>query len=124
MCADLLITALVIDADREPDFAAARAAVDLLGPEQIDVPDEFWDHDIETDEGLEAIREELRASLAELEEALPGSRELASFALRGATVYVTGGLCWGDPPTELFHAFSRLWAVPAVLSAAGFEVER
>jgi hypothetical protein len=122
MGADLLIAALVIDAGREPDFAAARAALDLLHQEQVEIPDQFSDHDPGTEAGLEAISESLCDSLAELEEALQESRELASFELRGATVFLTGGMSWGDTPTELFDTFNRLWAVPSVLAAAGFEV--
>jgi hypothetical protein len=122
MGADLLITALVIDDGRAPDFAAAHAAVGSLCPEQVEFPDEFWDHDPETNAGLGAIRRQLHESLSELEAALAQCRELASLQLRGATVYLTGGLSTGDAPTELFETFTRLWAVPVVLAAAGFEV--
>lgn len=122
MGADLLITALVIESGRTPDFDASRAAIETVSSSQIEIPDEFWDHDPDTDAGLGAIRGELRDSLGELEAALQQSRELASFELRGVTVYLTGGMSWGDAPTELFETFSRLWAVPAVLVAAGFEV--
>jgi len=121
--ADLLISALVIDEGAAPDFAAAHTAVDSIGAQQVEFPDEFWDHDPETDLGLGAIREELHDSLAELEAALQQSRELTSMQLRGATVYLTGGLSSGDTPTELFETFMRLWAVPRVLAAAGFEVD-
>jgi hypothetical protein len=34
----------------------------------------------------------------------------------------TGGLSTGDAPTNLFDTFTRLYAAPAVLAAAGFEV--
>ena len=122
MGADLLITALVIETGMTPDFDAARAAIETVSSAKIEVPDEFWDYDPDTDEGLDAIRHHLRDSLSELETALQESRELASFELHGATVYLTGGMSWGDAPTELFETFSRLWAVPAVLVAAGFEV--
>jgi hypothetical protein len=122
MGADLLITALIIERDRTPDFGAAHTAIDSISAEQVEFPDEFWDHDPDTDVGLGAIREELHDSLAELEAALEWNRELTSLELRGATVYLTGGLSNGDAPTELFETFSRLWAVPTVLAAAGFEV--
>jgi hypothetical protein len=121
MGADLLVTALVIDQGRRPDFAAARAAIDSVGPAEIEDPDEFWELDPETSDGLDAIRSQLRDALNELEAALQWSRELASFNLRGATVHLTGGMSWGDSPTRLSETFSRLWAVPAVLVAAGFE---
>jgi hypothetical protein len=122
MGADLLITALVIDQGRTPDFAAAHASIDSVTSDRVELPDEFWDHDPETDEGIDAIRDELRASLSDLEAALKQSRELTWLQTRGATVYLTGGLSFGDAPTELFETSSRLWAVPVVLAAAGFEV--
>jgi hypothetical protein len=121
MGADLLIAALIIERDRSPDFDAARSAIESVRPDQIEIPDEFCEHDLETAAGLDAIRCDLQASIGRLEAALQDSRELASFELRGATVYLTGGMSWGDSPTELFETFTRLWAVPAVLAAAGFE---
>lgn len=108
MGADMLVTALVIDRDRQPDFAGARLAIDAIRPSDVEVPDEFWDEDPDSDVGLEAIRYQLRDSLTELEAALQQSRELAWFELRGATVYLTGGLSTGDTPTELFESFTRL----------------
>jgi hypothetical protein len=122
MGADLLVSALVIDRGREPEFAAARIAIDSIRASDIEVPDEFWDEDPDSEGGLEAIRYQLRDSLTELEAALQQSRELTWFELRGATVYLTGGLSTGEAPTELFEAFTRLYAVPVVLAAAGFEV--
>jgi hypothetical protein len=122
MGADMLVTALVIDRGRQPDFAAARLAIDSIRASDIEIPDEFWDEDPDSDVGLEAIRYQLRDSLTELEAALQQSRELTWFELRGASVYLTGGLSNGDAPTQLFDTFTRLYAVPAVLVAAGFEV--
>jgi hypothetical protein len=43
--------------------------------------------------------------------------------VRGATVYVTGGMSHGDAPTELFETIARLRAVKGVLAAVGFEGE-
>lgn len=123
MGADLLITALVIERGRAPDFAAARAAIGSVTSAQIQVPDEFWDHDPETADGIDGIRDELREALNELEAALQCGRELGWLQVRGADIYVTGGLSSGDSPTQLFETFSRLYAVPGVLAAAGFEVE-
>lgn len=123
MGADLLITALIIKTGRTPDFDAAHKTIDSLDSGHVEIPDEFWEHDPETDDGIDAIRAQLREALNELEAALQCSRELGWLQVRGADVYVTGGLSSGDPPTQLFETFSRLLAVPTVLSAAGFEVE-
>jgi hypothetical protein len=123
MTADLLITALVIERDRAPDFEAARKAICSVDSRHVEIPDEFWEHDVETDDGIDANREALWEALNELEAALRCSREFGWLQVRGADVYVTGGLSSGDSPGQLFEAFSELLAVPAVLSAAGFEVE-
>lgn len=122
MGAEMLISALAIDAGRVPDFGAARDAIEELRSEQIEVPEEFWDLDPDNEEDLAAIREQLHSSLAELDSALGRSRELTWLALRGICVYLTGGLSSGDAPTELFADFTRLQAAPVILSAAGFEV--
>ena len=124
MGADLLITALVIESGRTPDFEAARRAIGSLTPGQVEDPDEFVDEDPDTQEGLASIRCELADSLDELEIALQHSRELGWLEIRGATVYLTGGLSTGEAPTYLFDTFTRLLAAPVVLAAAGFEVSR
>jgi len=122
MGADMLMAALVIGRGRLPDFDAAQVAIDSVRASDIEEPDEFLDEDAASEVGLEAIRFQLRDSLSELEAAFQESRELAWFELRGATVYLTGGLSNGDSPTELFETIRRLYAVPAILAAAGFEV--
>jgi hypothetical protein len=122
MGADLLITALVIERGRVPDFDAARVTIESVTSAEIEIPDEFWELESETKEGLAEIRSQLRDSLDDLEAALQQSRELAWLQLCGAGVYLTGGLSTGDAPTHLFETFTRLLAVPVVLAAAGFEV--
>lgn len=37
--------------------------------------------------------------------------------------WLTGGMSWGDSPSDLFDAISELWAVPKVLAAVGFRTE-
>lgn len=43
--------------------------------------------------------------------------------VRGATLYLTGGMSWGDSPTEIWNVIARLRSVRGVLTAAGFENE-
>lgn len=123
MGADLLITALMLDERREPDFEAAERAISALqGPDVTD-PDWFDGHDPDESEGLEQIRAVLRTDLRELREAIAGCREVAEMIVRGARLYLTGGMSWGDGPTEVWDVIARLRAVRGVLAAAGFEGE-
>jgi len=43
-------------------------------------------------------------------------RDVASFDFMGYTIYVTGGLSWGDDPTETFNTFERFWAMPELIT--------
>ncbi len=122
MSADFLLAALVIDSDRRPDFVAGRVAIAKLGSDDVEQPEEFLDHDPEMSEGMAAIRAALGGDLTNLERAF-GGREVDLIEVRGATVYITGGMSYGDAPTELFETICRLRAVRGVLSAAGFEQE-
>jgi hypothetical protein len=78
---------------------------------------------IRTSLGLEQIRAVLRTDLRELREAIAGCREVAEMIVRGARLYLTGGMSWGDGPTEVWDVIARLRAVRGVLAAAGFEGE-
>jgi hypothetical protein len=123
MGADLLITALMLDERREPDFEAAERAISALQGADVTDPDWFDGHDPEDPEGLEQIRAVLRADLQELREAIAGCREMAEMIVRGARLHLTGGMSWGDGPTEVWDVIARLRAVRGVLAAAGFEGE-
>lgn len=95
MSADLLITALLIDESREPDFKAADLAVATLAARDILEPARFADHDPDTPTGLSQIRSTLRADLRSLQAALEGSIEITEMTVRSMRVYLTGGLSWG-----------------------------
>jgi hypothetical protein len=71
---------------------------------------------------MAAIRRALVEALDELECGLVG-REVEWIEVRGATVYLTGGMSWGEAPTELFAAIDRLRCARGVLAAVGFEGE-
>lgn len=122
MSADLLITALVLEEDREPDYEAAERAIAAVEGSDVLESDRF-DEDPDEPDGLERIRAALRADLRELREAIEGYLEIAEMNVRGATLYLTGGMSWGDGPTEVWDVIARLRSVRGVLTAAGFEHE-
>lgn len=99
-------------------------AVDGLASQEVEEPDFFDECDPDEPEGLRQIRAQLRADLRQLREAIENWIEIADFTVRGATVYVSGGISYGEPPTEVCTVISRLRAVRGVLAAAGFEEER
>jgi hypothetical protein len=43
-------------------------------------------------------------------------RDVASFDFMGYTIYLTGGLSWGDSPTETFNTFDRFWQLPELIT--------
>jgi hypothetical protein len=122
MSADLLITALVVDENRELDYEAADRAISALNASDVVESDRF-DEDPDEPEGLERIRALLRADLQALREAIDAYIEITLLHVRGATLYVTGGMSWGDGPTQVWDRIARLRAVRGVLAAAGFEQE-
>lgn len=123
MSADLLITALVVDEDRELDFEAADRVIAALEGTDVIEPDMYFDHDPDEPEGLEQIRAVLRSDLRTLREAIEGCPEITEMNVRGATLYITGGMSYGDGPTGTWDVIARLRAVRGVLAAVGFERE-
>src|SRR4029077_8904977 len=113
MGADMVIVSLVIPEGHQPDFVAAHRAVNAVAAADIENPDEFYDVDPESEAGLQGLRKDLHCQLDELEQALDG-REFTWTTVRGASVYVTGGLSTGDSPTEAFEIVNRLRAVRGV----------
>lgn len=121
MSAELLLTALVIDEMQSPDFPAAHRAVEAIKSSDVLDPDFFDECDPDEAAGLRRIRHRLHLDLRELQASLMSWREVAEFIVRGALIYASGGMSYGDSPTETFSLISRLRAVSGVLAAAGFE---
>lgn len=132
MGADMIVAAAVLPKRTAPDWTSARGYIaalratrlrDRMGEEQVaeltDVCDVIPYISAQT---MAELRSELRSALREFETAVDGSdRELTWLTLRnGDVVYLTGGMSWGDAPTELYEAMEKLvWT--GVLEAAGFE---
>lgn len=67
-----------------------------------------------------AIKSMLLDELKFFKEAIKNdSRELGAFRFKGNMIYLTGGMSWGDPPTELFDTINNLWQA-GILEDAGF----
>lgn len=44
-----------------------------------------------------------------------GSREISCLAFKGYNIYLTGGMSWGDSPTDAFDVFNRFDLMPSCL---------
>lgn len=129
MGADLLIYALTIEHGKSPDFEAATRWIDELSnrkPADWPAVETYsWDVELDPEEDpLGWVAENvarLRSDLNEFRDAMThGSRELAVILIRNADVYLTGGMSWGETPTELADVFTRL-DDSGVAVAAGFD---
>jgi hypothetical protein len=106
MGADMLIIGYAIQRGREPDWDKARKAA-----AEIDYDQESF---VDSGTTLEEVREKIDILEASLTR---GNRELGILDLADLRLYVTGGMSWGDSPTELWSAFE----LPSpVIRAAGF----
>ncbi len=110
-----MVTAgLVLEDGVEVDWGPARARVAEL--QEDDVQGDDWFDDVEQ------LRVGLLADIEAMERALTcGSRELDWFQLGPYRLYLTGGLSWGDSPTELFDVICRLDAY-GLAGLAGFGI--
>ena len=141
MGADLIGTVLVIDKDKEPDWAAAEkwaenlTADELLGEQISDafentIPcdDEVSPENIEalSDEELKFCADERRERLLfcikETKSAFDEYwRNTMYFYVRGAKVFVLAETSWGDSPEGLEEL--TLFELSGASKAAGFENE-
>lgn len=84
------------------------------------------DRDVFTADGaldIEVLRDAGAAVLGNLRQAL-NSRETDILALGGYTAFISGGLSWGDTPTDATEAIWAAYRLPlAVLHAAGLAID-
>jgi hypothetical protein len=153
MGADLLVTWLVIDKTKEPDIEAGREAVRNLPVEKLNEayeeiegsdiaswedpdnekgyldPMSIDDDDLDSGELTEVGREALKAWALKIvdrfeDEVIGGGRDMVLFPVRGAHIYLSGGMSWGDSPTDAFNLIGAMFTLgQPVLEAMGFEFE-
>lgn len=125
MGADMCVELAVIGEDEEPDFEAARSYIatavekDLMRHSRCDELEDLACGDWET---VDELRKALRAALASFEVAVSAwHREATRLHRNGEVIYLTGGLSWGDAPTELYDEMALLHET-GVMKAAGFGI--
>lgn len=120
MGADMILSAVSISKKKKPDFKKGEALIKKLAMTPVEKwPKEFMErYSDETDIGPMVTT--LRESLSELERAWSGHhREAAWMHVCGRKLIVTGGLSWGDSPTELMNDIDNLLN-SGVAQACGF----
>lgn len=138
MGADLLVANLWV-ANREPlelDWIAGRTAAANLGRDaavafaeqaglEVSVDADPARGELELEGLAKAGREGATAAVDTMREHFTGFTRVLTDVVSpdGRWVcYLTGGMSWGDSPSELFDAVNDLWSVPEVLAAIGFHV--
>lgn len=117
MGADMLVAVTAIPMDVEPDWHAAHLHI-----WRADAVAELDAHDIFYDESLEDVQHQLTRDLLELKRYFNGGyhRQFAELYVAGHCLILTGGLSWGDSPTDAYELLDRLTSAGA-LHAAGFD---
>lgn len=128
MGADMIIAAVAIPKDTQPNYNAGRefleryeiteeVVAELVNNGSLwDGDDEYFDEDDKPK--VDKIREWLLTQHHDFEETI-NSRVATSLAVRDLWVYIVGGLSWGDAP-EGCDAIWVMYAVPGLLTEMGF----
>jgi hypothetical protein len=105
MGADMFIAALAAPRGASLDWDAAEPAIRAFDREELGrIADELGCDD-------DDVAEQLRAAVQAAREALAGgSRELDVLEFGTWDLFLTGGLSWGDTPSDLFDVFGALQA--------------
>lgn len=129
MGGDMLVACLVIPEGKKPDWAAGEAEIKRLAklPRKA-WPPEFLERHMQedVDETLEGQeRDEMIVTLSsdfnDARLAFDGKLRSATWLdVGGKRVLLSGGISWGDSPTEMYDTFDRL-NDSGVAKAIGFE---
>lgn len=122
MGADFLVAALVHDRDVTLNWDAVPEAVSNLSEEAL--VNGLGGAYGEAPEALSTARAQVRDLFGDLRNLLEGEhspRDVTSIEVRGATVILSGGMSWGDEPTDTFALLCNVGYFPTVLAAVGFE---
>ena len=125
MGADLILTWLQIDKDKQPDFKAGMDRISELATKNLsEWPKEYVDQRLldapdgfDKDKEIEALKLSLRAIEGAWREVY---RDMAVIDVCHKKLLITGGMSWGDSPTESYDDIDRM-LTSGVSKACGFE---
>jgi hypothetical protein len=125
MGADLCLTYVTIRRDKKPNWDAGQAAINRLDKKWKAAvkrdPDFVPDEDTFGGRDAEDIISDLKADLSDLKEGVKGLRRDMTTIIVGIwDIYVTGGMSWGDDPTDLYAGLRRLYDA-GIIKACGFK---
>lgn len=116
MGSDLILSWLSCDKDRKLNWKAGHAAIDALEADNED--------GTLSTEGGDYSKECLHSDLKSLEEAAAGKyRDASVLSIGRLNVLMTGGMSWGDSPSETYETISHLAEFSGILEAVGFDHE-
>jgi len=123
MGADMLVAALTIPHGAEPKWSRGTKVIERLER----TPLRKWPKEYIEGQAVEKFGKEERYAQArklyedfDLLRNIRDDREFACIRIGPLDVYVTGGLSWGDPPTDAFSAVDRLYEA-GITKAVGFD---
>jgi len=122
MGADLLVSFVTIDKEKEPDWEAGLRHVAELALKRCDEwpqdDPQFWGGSFDPREEATQLRGQLEDLKRCFDEC--GSRQIVSFEICHKRVLLAGGMSGGDGPTESWEEINRLVAA-GVTKACGFD---
>lgn len=125
MGADLILEWLQIDKGKQPDFEAGKKYVEELIKKPIaEWPGDYLERHLGDDLKNYDVAEEaakLTKTLGDIEGAWKtGYRDTAIIEVCHKTLLITGGMSWGDSPTNTFDDIDRA-LTSGISKACGFD---
>jgi len=133
MGADLCIQIIAHRQGVKPSWEKACEDIDTFGIKEVETllnecEDDWWWEGIDVldihPEDIDRVKGDLKALMKTIVESLD-DRDVAAIGVLGWWIYFTGGMTWGDDPTENFGHWNRIWNMGSIgdriYKAAGFD---
>lgn len=113
MGADMLVNLVYHEDGKKLNWKAGHKEIDRL----IKV----WGENIPNSVSwMSDPKDELHSMLTELQEAIESERrDICNLTFPPYQIYLTGGMSWGDNPTEIYQSFQTLSEEDSILAAVG-----
>lgn len=124
MGSDLCLEYVTIKKSKKPDWAKGQAFLKAIekkfkaDPDNFKVDEDTFGPEADGQEVIDLLKSdfiEFRNGIKKLQR-----RDLTCITVGPYYVYLTGGMTWGDDPTDLYSSFSRLTAY-GITKACGFD---
>ena len=122
MGADLIINCVAINTNQSLDETRNNMLKEVDDIKEISEEiktyycEGLYEYDIPQD--LEKIKSDLKEGINQFFDCL-NARDVSWIVHKGDKIYITGGLSWGDSPTESSNKFNRFWFLPQKVLDAG-----